>query len=200
MNLDDGFIPKRAVDSRLPPGQYKTDDFPVLSLGPTPHVSLADWRFEVSGMVTTPLSWTWDEFTKLPVTQITSDIHCVTKWSKFDTSWSGVSMDEIIAMAQPASSVVSITASSFDGYTTNVPLADLINDKAMIATAYNAQPITPEHGGPARLLIPHLYFWKSAKWIKSIHFSDRDVPGFWEVRGYHNYGDPWKEQRYWNDP
>jgi DMSO/TMAO reductase YedYZ molybdopterin-dependent catalytic subunit len=196
MLINDDFRPKRAKDDRLPPGQYKTNDFPVLSMGPTPDVEISDWSLEVFGLVEKPMKWNWDEFAKLPHSSVKKDIHCVTKWSKYDTNWSGVSLDDIMNLVGVSSSATHLIAHCFDGYTTNIPLEDVMNGKAMIATSYEEDPIEAEHGGPARLLIPHLYFWKSAKWIKKLEFTDRDIPGFWERNGYHNYGDPWKEQRY----
>jgi DMSO/TMAO reductase YedYZ molybdopterin-dependent catalytic subunit len=185
--------------ARLPPGQYKEDGFPVLSAGPTPHVATQSWRFTLKEGPRPIASWSWDEFGKLPKTQLKRDIHCVTKWSKFDTSWEGVKVDDILAAAGVAAPTPYVLAHSYDGYTTNVPYADLAGEKAMVATAYDGRPISPDHGGPARLLVPHLYFWKSAKWVNALQFTTRDEPGFWELRGYHIYGDPWKEQRFTGD-
>lgn len=198
--INKDFKPKRSRDDRLPPGQYKTTDFPVLSLGPTPQVDLETWTLEVSGLVGKPQRWTWVEFAKLPMEQMTRDIHCVTKWSKFDTEWKGVSLDTIMERADSAGhGATTLIAHSYDGYTTNLPIEDIRGGRAMVATAYKGNPISAEHGGPARLLVPHLYFWKSAKWLKKLEFVSHDMPGFWETRGYHNYGDPWREQRYTND-
>ena len=194
--INKGFRPKRETDDRLPPGQYLTADFPVLSLGPTPHITTKEWKLEVVGLVSKKLSWNWDDFTALPHTQMQKDIHCVTKWSKFDTYWTGVSMDAIMQLAGVSDGATHLIAHSYDGYTTNVPLQDVSGGKAMVAIAYENHPIDPEHGGPARLFIPHLYFWKSAKWVNKLEFVDHDEPGFWETRGYHNYGNPWEEQRY----
>jgi DMSO/TMAO reductase YedYZ molybdopterin-dependent catalytic subunit len=194
--INKGFRRKRETDDRLPPGQYLTTDFPVLSFGPTPRVSKQDWKLEIGGLVKNKLVWNWEEFNKLPKTKIEKDIHCVTKWSKFDTKWSGVSLDEIKKLAGVSESATHLIAYGSDGYTTNVPLEDVLNGKAMVALAYDEDEIHSEHGGPARLLVPHLYFWKSAKWLNKIVFVDHDEPGFWETRGYHNYGDPWKEERY----
>lgn len=185
--------------ARLPPGQYKEDGFPVLSAGPTPHVALQSWRFTLKDGPRPLASWSWDEFNRLPKTQLRRDIHCVTKWSKFDTGWEGVRIDDILAAAGIAAPTPYVLAHSFDGYTTNVPFADLTGDKAMVATSYEGRPISPDHGGPARLLVPHLYFWKSAKWVNALQFTRADEPGFWELRGYHIYGDPWKEQRFTGD-
>jgi DMSO/TMAO reductase YedYZ molybdopterin-dependent catalytic subunit len=182
---------------RLPPGQYLTTDFPVLSAGPTPRSPLDEWSFTVQGAVDEARSWTWEEFTALPTDTVTVDIHCVTKWSKFDTTWKGVSIDTLLDGLQTEGDYV--TAWSDGDYTTNVPLEDLRGGKAWVAYEYDNEPLDPEHGGPARLLVPHLYFWKSAKWVRGLVLTVQDEPGFWESFGYHNYGDPWREQRYWND-
>jgi DMSO/TMAO reductase YedYZ molybdopterin-dependent catalytic subunit len=195
MIINKGFKQKRASDDRLPPGQYRTYDFPVLSLGPTPVIDLENWKLETAGLAK-KLSWNWEEFNKLPRAAVTKDIHCVTKWSKFDTNWEGVSMDHIMEFAQVDKNVTHLIAYSYDGYSTNLPIEDVTNGKAMVAIRYDGDEIHPEHGGPARLLVPHLYFWKSAKWLNKLEFVDHDEPGFWETRGYHNYGDPWKEERY----
>jgi DMSO/TMAO reductase YedYZ molybdopterin-dependent catalytic subunit len=187
--------------ARLPPGQYETRDFPVLSAGPTPHTPLPAWDLTLRGADGKSTRWTWDEFAALPREKITVDIHCVTKWSKFATGWEGVSIDTLIseAAAKQVKTSAYVLARSDGGYTTNVPLADLTNGKAWIAFGYGGSPLPPEHGGPARLLVPHLYFWKSAKWVRELRFMDTDSPGFWESLGYHNYGDPWREQRYSGD-
>ena len=187
--------------SRLPPGQYETRDFPVLSAGPTPRVSLATWDFTLRGANGQTARWTWDEFTALPRQTTTTDIHCVTKWSKFGTVWEGISVDTLLseAAAKGVMSLPYVLAKCDGGYTTNLPLADVTGGKAMIAFIYDGAPLAPEHGGPARLLVPHLYFWKSAKWVRGIHFVERDKPGFWESLGYNNHGDPWKEERYSGD-
>jgi DMSO/TMAO reductase YedYZ molybdopterin-dependent catalytic subunit len=181
----------------VPPGQYVTDDFPVLSAGPTPHTPLEEWDFSIKGEVAEPLRWTWDEFQELPSETVTKDIHCVTKWSKLDTTWEGVSVDTILADVETDAEYV--TAFCDGGYTTNLPLEDVTDGKAWIAFAYEGEPLEPEHGGPARLLVPHLYFWKSAKWVRGFSLMNEDEPGFWEELGYHLYGDPWREQRYWGD-
>ncbi len=190
---------EQAAGGRLPPGQYLERDFPVLSAGPTPRTPLTDWTFSITGEIDEPRRWTWDEFRKLPTETITRDIHCVTKWSKFDTPWTGVLIDDLLADAGLEPPTPYTLAHSYDGYSTNVPVADLVGGKAMIATHYEGKPLTPEHGGPARLLVPHLYFWKSAKWVHALQFTERDEAGFWELRGYHIYGDPWREQRYSGD-
>jgi DMSO/TMAO reductase YedYZ molybdopterin-dependent catalytic subunit len=183
--------------SRLPPGQYFTPDFPVLSAGPTPRADLATWSFTIEGLVDDVAKWTWDELTALPAETVTKDIHCVTKWSKFDTVWKGVSVDTLLEGVVTEAEYV--TAYCDGGYTTNLPLEDLTDGKAWIAYEYGGEPLEPAHGGPARLLVPHLYFWKSAKWVRGLTLTATDEPGFWEGYGYHNYGDPWREQRYWND-
>lgn len=187
------------MDGRLPPGQHLTHDFPVLSAGPTPRVSTETWAFTLKDGPRPVMKWSWDEFNALPQTKFHRDIHCVTTWSKFDTNWEGVLVDDIFAAAGLEPPTAFTLAHAFDGYSTNVPLADLAGGKAMVALRYEGQPITPEHGGPARLLVPHLYFWKSAKWVNGLQFTSRDEAGFWELRGYHMYGDPWKEQRFSGD-
>ena len=195
-----GFQGRRRVEApaeRVPPGQYVTADFPVLSAGPTPQISLDQWRLTIDGEVDSPRSWTWAEFTALPTQDVTVDIHCVTKWTKLDSAWKGVSLDVLLDGIDTAAEYV--TAHSHGGYTTNLPLEDLTNGKAWIAYDYDGQPLAAEHGGPARLLVPHLYFWKSAKWVRGLELRASDEPGFWEGYGYHNYGDPWREQRYAGD-
>jgi DMSO/TMAO reductase YedYZ molybdopterin-dependent catalytic subunit len=186
------------VDSaRVPPGQYVTTDYPVLSAGPTPHTPLEQWDFQITGEVDQPRTWSWDEFQALPSEEITRDIHCVTKWSKLDTSWRGVSVDTLLDGVD--SSAEYVVEFSDGGYTTNLPLADVTGGKAWIVYEYDGAPLPAEHGGPARMLVPHLYFWKSAKWVRGIKLTADDEPGFWEQNGYNNYGDPWREQRYWGD-
>jgi DMSO/TMAO reductase YedYZ molybdopterin-dependent catalytic subunit len=198
-----GFFGRRPTTedaARLPPGQYLERGFPVLSAGPTPRVDLPEWRFTLKVGPKPLMSWSYDEFAALPRMSITRDIHCVTKWSKFDTVWDGVAIDEILqAAGLSAPPTDFVLAHSFDGYSTNVPVKDLIDGTAMIALTYADRPISPDHGGPARLLVPHLYFWKSAKWVNGLQFTQRDEPGFWELRGYHIYGDPWREQRFTGD-
>ena len=181
----------------VPPGQYVTRDFPVLSAGPTPHVPLDRWRFEITGQVDAPRAWTWEDFQALPAEDVTVDIHCVTKWSKLGTSWTGVSLDTLLK--DTPTSAEFVVAHAYGGYTTNLPLEDVTGGKAWIAYAFDGEPLAAEHGGPARLLVPHLYFWKSAKWIRGLELREDDEPGFWEGYGYHNYGDPWREQRYAGD-
>ena len=198
MAVSRGFLGRRpAESSRVPPGQYVTRDFPVLSAGPTPYTPLDKWAFTIRGTVDEPVSWSWAEFQALPHEKVTVDIHCVTKWTKLDTTWSGVSLDTLLNAASGQASHA--LAFCDGGYTTNVPLADLRGGKAWIVDEYDGRPLDPEHGGPARLLVPHLYFWKSAKWIRGVELRSADQPGFWEMFGYHNYGDPWKEQRYQGD-
>src|SRR5215207_5786745 len=187
---------------RLPPGQYETHDFPVLSAGPTPRVDLATWDFTIRGTDGREVRWTWKEFLALPRETPRVDIHCVTKWSKFDTKWEGVSVDTLLgaAAAQRVGGGAFVVAFCDGGYTTNVPLSDVTGGKAWIAFGYGGAPLSAEHGGPARLLVPHLYFWKSAKWVRGLELHDEDAPGFWEQLGYHDRGDPWREQRYRGDP
>jgi len=194
-----GFHGRRpSVDpSRLPPGQYLTRDFPVLSAGPTPRTPPDQWSFTVDGAVDAPRTWTHDEFLALPSETVTVDIHCVTKWSKLDTTWTGVSVDTLLDGLDTEGAYVVAWA---DGdYTTNVPLEDLSDGRAWVAYEFDGEPLEPEHGGPARLLVPHLYFWKSAKWVRGLTLTVENEPGFWETLGYHDYGDPWREQRYWGD-
>ena len=186
-----------ALAGRLPPGQYLTTDFPVLSAGPTPHTPLEKWDFAVTGAIDSPRRWSWAEFRTLPTETVTVDIHCVTKWSKFDTMWEGVSVDRLLEGLNVEGQY--ITAFCDGGYTTNLPLQDVTGGKAWVAFSYDGAPLPPPHGGPARLLVPHLYFWKSAKWVRGIEITTGDRPGFWETLGYNNYGDPWREQRYQGD-
>ncbi len=190
---------RRSVDdpARVPPGQYVTRDFPVLSAGPTPHTTLSEWSFSIDGAVDDAVSWSWDEFRALPTETVTVDIHCVTKWSKLDTSWKGVSIDTLLDGVQTEAGYVTVFADG--GYTTNLTVEDLIGGRAWVAYEYDGQPLHPEHGGPARLLVPRLYFWKSAKWVRGLTLTAVDEPGFWEGYGYHNHGDPWLEQRYQGD-
>ena len=182
---------------RLPPGQHVEDGFPVLTAGPTPEIALEEWRFRIDGMVATPVEWSWQEFAGLAFEDVPCDIHCVTSWSKLGTSFRGVSLDTLVEAAEPLDAFA--TAYCVGGYTTNVAIDDLSDGKAWIVTEHEGEPLPRAHGGPARLLVPHLYFWKSAKWIAGLRVSDHDEPGFWEANGYHNRGDPWKEERYWTD-
>ena len=193
-------LAERGIDSaRLPPGQYFTDRFPVLHVGdvPTYAADASDWSLTVGGLVAAPSTFSWDDLNALPVVDIVTDIHCVTKWSKFDTTWRGVRFRDVLAEcggALPSATHVLETAEH--GYTTNLPLADVLRDDAIVAFQFNDAPIEPVHGGPVRLVVPHLYFWKSAKWLRSVDLLDHDEPGFWERNGYHDYGDPFREQRY----
>jgi DMSO/TMAO reductase YedYZ molybdopterin-dependent catalytic subunit len=173
------------------------DDFPVLSAGPTPRTRPEQWSFTVDGAVESARSWSWDAFQALPSETLTVDIHCVTKWSKLDTTWTGVSLD--VLLEEVESEADHVTAWCDGDYTTNLALEDLLDGRAWIAYRFDGAPLDPEHGGPARLLVPHLYLWKSAKWVRGLTFTPQDEPGFWEAAGYHNHGDPWREQRYWND-
>jgi DMSO/TMAO reductase YedYZ molybdopterin-dependent catalytic subunit len=182
---------------RVPPGQYVEHGFPVLTAGPTPRIDTAEWAFKIEGMVGEEREWSWDEFAALPQEEVPCDIHCVTKWSKLGTSFGGVSLDVLLGEAKPDGAYA--MAHSYGGYTTNVPIADLTGGKAWVVTQHEGEPLPREHGGPARLLVPHLYFWKSAKWVSGLTVLDHDEPGFWEQNGYHIYGDPFKEQRYWSD-
>jgi DMSO/TMAO reductase YedYZ molybdopterin-dependent catalytic subunit len=183
--------------ANLPPGQYLVEDFPVLSAGPTPRIDLADWEFTITNESGDVKRWDWPAFQALESESVTKDIHCVTKWSKLGTSWEGVSLDTLLADVDTSASYA--LTSSYGGYTSNLPLEDLMDGQAWIAYRFDGEDLEPEHGGPARLLVPHLYFWKSAKWVRGIRLIDQDEPGFWESLGYHNYGDPWREQRYWGD-
>jgi DMSO/TMAO reductase YedYZ molybdopterin-dependent catalytic subunit len=184
-------------DSRLPPGQYLVEGFPVLSAGPTPNTPLEEWDFSITGAVAGPRTWSWGEFSALPREEVRADIHCVTKWSKLQTSWEGISVD--LLMEDVEHDATHVLAYCDGGYTTNLPLEDLLDGRAWIALTYEGEPLEPEHGGPARLLVPHLYFWKSAKWVRGLRLLEGDEPGFWETYGYHMYGDPWREQRYRGD-
>jgi len=194
-----GFVGKRRepdVADRLPPGQYITPDFPVLSAGPTPRTRLEQWSFSLEGLVRKAVQWSWAEFMKLPTQDFVADIHCVTKWSKLDTHWGGVSLDTLFGQVELDPKARFLTAFCDGGYTTNLPLAEVIDGQAFIAYRYDGQPLAAEHGGPARLVVPHLYFWKSAKWVRGLRLTETDQPGFWESLGYNNHGDPWKEERY----
>jgi DMSO/TMAO reductase YedYZ molybdopterin-dependent catalytic subunit len=198
-----GFVGKRreAGDKkdRIPPGQYLTNDFPVLSAGPTPRIDPAEWMFSISGLVKTQKTWTWKEFLELPARDWVVDISCVTKWTHLDMHWKGVSLDTLFEQVELEPEAAFATAFSFGGYTTNLPISDLLNGQAFVAYEYDGRPLAPDHGGPARLVVPHLYFWKSAKWVRGLNLMDSDRPGFWESLGYHNRGDYWKEQRYQGD-
>jgi len=184
-------------EDRVPPGQHVTKDFPVLSAGPTPHTPLPEWTFSITQGGDTLKSWTWRELQALPAETVTVDIHCVTRWSKLGTQWRGVPVDTLLD--QVAADAPYVLAFCDGGYTTNLPTEDVTGGRAWVAFGYDGEPLPPEHGGPARLLVPHLYFWKSAKWVRGLELLDHDEPGFWETYGYNMYGDPWKEQRYAGD-
>ncbi len=197
-----GFLGRRPSAQnakRIPPGQHEVFDFPVLSAGPTPRVATANWTFTLRVGPKPVKRWSWDEFNALPRTAMTKDIHCVTTWSKLDTKWEGVLVDDILASAGITPPTDFVLAHTVDDYSTNVPVADLIGGKAMVALTYDGQPLEADHGGPARLLVPHLYFWKSAKWVNGLQFTEKNTAGFWELRGYHLYGDPWRQQRFTDD-
>ena len=195
-----GQLDEMGIDpSRLPPGQYHTDRFPVLHVGPIPTYDLDQWTFRVFGLVERDVTLSWEELRALPTTEIVTDIHCVTKWSKFDTPWRGVRLRDLYELAGMRGDAQHVVMHADYGYTANVPLADTLGDNCLLAFEYDGQPLAPEHGFPARTLIPHLYFWKSVKWVRAIELGADDRPGFWEQNGYHNYGDPFLEQRHWGD-
>ena len=189
----------RPEDQRLPPGQHLTIDWPVLDLGATPNVTPERWKLDVHGAVDTPLFWDFATFAAQPQSDFVSDIHCVTTWSRYDNAWRGVSTRDLLDACQPKSEASFVVLHSHDGYTTNLALEDFAAADALLAHSWQGRPITREHGGPVRLIVPHLYFWKSAKWLQRIEFATADHPGYWEMRGYHNRGDPWAEQRYSDD-
>jgi DMSO/TMAO reductase YedYZ molybdopterin-dependent catalytic subunit len=194
-----GFRGRRQSESdKLPPGQYLTPDFPVLSAGPTPRTPLDSWTFAITDVAGTAREWSWAEFRALAAETVTTDIHCVTRWSKLDTVWTGVSLDVLLDGFETSDGTFAIAYCDGD-YTTNLPIGDLVGGKAWVAFEYDGAPLEPEHGGPTRLLVPHLYLWKSAKWVRGLRLQDRDEPGFWESLGYHRRGDPWKEERHWGD-
>ncbi|MFK4111108.1 sulfite oxidase-like oxidoreductase [Streptomyces sp. NPDC002176] len=201
MNVTRGFTGRRRVSRPgLPPGQYDAgDDWPVLSAEVTPDLAPADWSLRVDGLVDRPHTWNWDEAHALPDSVYEGDIHCVTGWSKFGVRFGGVSLDAFLAVARPHVSATHVLARSHTGYTANLPLADLTGGRAWLAWDQGGVPLAPEHGGPARLVVPHLYFWKSVKWIAGLTLLDHDEPGFWEGNGYHERGNPWEEQRYRGD-
>jgi len=189
----------RPEEQRLPPGQHLTKDWPVLDLGVVPPVSRERWRLDVYGAVDNPVFWSFAEFFAQKQSQFVSDIHCVTTWSRYDNQWEGLATRELLAGCQPHEGARFVVLHSYDGYTTNLSLEDFAAEDALLAQSWSGQPLTEEHGGPVRLVVPHLYFWKSAKWLQAIEFLTEDAPGFWEVRRYHNRGDPWAEQRYSGD-
>jgi len=198
--INPGFRSPRQLSSRVPPGQSVVTSWPVLTYGPTPRIDIDAWRLSINGNVHKPTELTWRQFNDLPKSRMDTDIHCVTRWSKLGMQWEGVSLDDLIKLADGLTENTHyLIASCYGGYVTNLPVADVMDGKALVATQADGEPLTPEHGGPARLFVPHLYFWKSAKYISHLTFTEHDHPGFWEVNGYHNYGDPWREQRYDTD-
>lgn len=186
---------RRASEPDLPPGQYLTHDFPVLSAGPTPDLDTDDWAFTIVTETGERHTWDWAQLMALPIEDVHTDIHCVTRWSKLGTTWRGVALQRLMEDVETSADFSMVH--SYGGYTTNVPLDDLLDGKAWVAFDFDGEPLAPEHGGPARLLVPHLYFWKSAKWVRGLTLMEQDEPGFWEQNGYHMYGDPWREERYW---
>jgi DMSO/TMAO reductase YedYZ molybdopterin-dependent catalytic subunit len=188
--------PKWQPDTRVPPGQFVTEKFPVLHYGPVPKVDLAKWDFRLFGLVESPVRFTWEEFRALPATQITCDIHCVTRWSKLDTTWEGVRFKDLVSHVKIRPEATHVMAHCEYGFTTNVALEVLMDDDVLLAWGYDGKPLEPEHGYPLRLLVPKRYFWKSAKWVRGLEFMAGDRPGFWEQNGYHMEGDYWKEQRF----
>ena len=192
-----GFSGRRRASADLPPGQYLTENFPVLTAGPTQRVATDNWELTVTTETGQVHRWDWAALMALPADTPTVDLHCVTRWSKLATDWKGVSLDALLEDIETTADFALIT--SYGGYTTNVPLEDLTDGKAWVAYQFDGDDLRAEHGGPARLLVPHLYLWKSAKWVRDITLSHDDEPGFWETAGYHNYGDPWREQRYWDE-
>jgi DMSO/TMAO reductase YedYZ molybdopterin-dependent catalytic subunit len=191
---DTGVSPAR--EPRLPPGQILTEKWPVLHYGSIPRVDPAVWDLRVFGAVEKPARWTWEEFRTLPRIQVRSDIHCVTRWSRYDNLWEGVSVSEVLRHAPPKPEAKFAVLHAEQGFTSNLPLAELLQDDVLLADTHDGQPLTPEHGWPLRLVVPRRYFWKSAKWIRSIELGASDRPGFWEQNGYHNQADPWREERF----
>lgn len=189
----------RPDSERLPPGQHLTRDWPVLDLGVTPEIAQHQWHLDVYGAIDNPVFWDWHQFMSQPQAAIRSDIHCVTTWSRYDNDWAGLATSELLATVQPQADARFVVLHCYDGYTTNLSLEDFGAADALLAHSWANQPLDAEHGGPVRLVVPHLYFWKSAKWLQAIEFLPKDAPGYWEVHGYHNRGDPWTEQRYSDD-
>ncbi len=189
----------RPEETRLPPGQHLTNDWPTLDLGLTPNISRQRWRLDVYGAVEAPLFWDFPEFTSQPQSKFLSDIHCVTAWSRYDNQWEGLATRDLLDACRPREEARFVVLHCHDGYTTNLSLEDFAAEDALLVHGWSGAPLEQEHGGPVRLVVPHLYFWKSAKWLQSIEFLAEDQPGYWEVRGYHNRGDPWAEQRYSGD-
>ena len=189
----------RPGEQRLPPGQHLTKDWPTLDLGLTPEISHARWHLDVYGAVENPVFWSFAEFSARARTPVISDIHCVTTWSRYDNQWVGLPTRNLLDACQPRENARFVVLHSYDGYTTNLALEDFAAEDALLAHSWSGKPLTSDHGGPVRLVVPHLYFWKSAKWLQAIEFLENDAPGYWEVRGYHSRGDPWAEQRYSGD-
>ncbi|MBL0339210.1 MAG: sulfite oxidase-like oxidoreductase [Rhodospirillaceae bacterium] len=181
---------------RLPPGQREVKNWPVLDLGIQPDISMETWQLRIDGLVKKPTTWNWQQFSQFAIQDFTSDIHCVTAWSRFDNHWQGVSTRAVLEAVEPLDQAKFVICHSHDGYTTNLTLEEFAAEDALLALAWEGKPISREHGGPVRVVVPKLYFWKSAKWLKSVELSDQDKPGYWEVRGYHNHGNPWEEERY----
>ncbi len=181
---------------RVPPGQRLTEGWPIFTYGSTPRIELKDWKFVVAGAVEEEVAFTWEEFNALPQTTVHCDIHCVTRWSKMDTDWQGVSFEELMRHVAPKPEARHVMIHSYGGYTTNLPIEDLTQENILFAHTHKGEPLAPEHGWPLRLVVPHLYFWKSAKWVRGLVFMAEDRPGFWDQYGYHMRGDPWKEERY----
>lgn len=184
---------------RLPPGQYHTKRFPVLQAGSIPKVDLSTWDFVIDGLVAEPKRWVWDDMSAMVRASMTADIHCVTKWSKFDTEWTGIPVRQIWNLIDPSPDARFVMVNAYHGFTANLPLDDFLAETSMFATAFGGEPLTLDHGYPMRLVVPHLYFWKSVKWVRGFTVTADDAPGFWERNGYHMYGDPFQEQRYWGD-
>lgn len=184
---------------RLPPGQYHTKRFPVLQAGSIPKVDLSTWDFVIDGLVAEPKRWVWDDMSAMVRESMTADIHCVTKWSKFDTEWTGIPVRQIWNLIDPSPDARFVMVNAYHGFTANLPLDDFLAETSMFATAFGGEPLTLDHGYPMRLVVPHLYFWKSVKWVRGFTVTADDAPGFWERNGYHMYGDPFQEQRYWGD-
>jgi DMSO/TMAO reductase YedYZ molybdopterin-dependent catalytic subunit len=185
--------------NRLPPGQYHTKRFPVLQAGSVPRVALTDWDFTIDGLVENPVRLSWDDISAMPQTTMTADIHCVTKWSKFDTRWEGVSVDDLMDLVKPLPEAHHVMVNAYHGFTANLPLVDFVADNNVFAHTYEGVRLDPDHGYPLRLVVPHLYFWKSVKWVRGFTLIADEEPGFWERAGYHMYGDPFREQRYRGD-
>jgi DMSO/TMAO reductase YedYZ molybdopterin-dependent catalytic subunit len=188
--------PAQPRKAKLPPGQHEVKDWPVLDLGVQPDVTLAHWRLRVGGLVENPLVWDWEIFKAQPQVETQSDMHCVTAWSRFDNHWQGITVQHLLSVVKPKPAARFVILSSYDQYTTNLPLADFAAPDALLVHSWEGKPLTRAHGGPVRALVPRLYLWKSAKWLKRIEFVAEDRPGFWEARGYHNHGDPWRQERY----